>query len=276
MLDPTSLLPLRPEGSLVPALKIAVQLRSLRLPFKKALAVAAQWGAEGIEIDARGEINPQDLSQTGIRQVRKLLDDHRLRVAAVEFHTRRGYNISDDLPRRVEATKAAMKFAHDLGTSIVCNQVGRVPEDDQSPGWRLLLEVLSDLGAYGQRVGATLAAETGSESGPQLARLIAAVPKGSLAVTLDPGNLIINGFSPHEAIETLASDIIHVHARDGVRDLAQGRGIEVALGRGSADFPALLGALEERQYRGYFSIERESSSDPIVEIGESIEYLRSL
>jgi sugar phosphate isomerase/epimerase len=63
---------------------------------------------------------------------------------------------------------------------------------------------------------------------------------------------------------------------DGVRDLAQGRGVEVRLGRGSADFPALLGALEERGYRGSICIEREQSENPIPEIGDALEFLRSL
>ena len=40
------------------------------------------------------------------------------------------------------------------------------------PEWDLLVQVLADLGRHGQRVGAVLAAETGSESGADLARLI--------------------------------------------------------------------------------------------------------
>ena len=61
-----------------------------------------------------------------------------------------------------------------------------------------------------------------------------------------------------EAVEALGPRILHVHARDGVRDLARGRGLEVPLGRGSADFPGLLGALENFSYRGYFTIAREA------------------
>jgi sugar phosphate isomerase/epimerase len=55
-----------------------------------------------------------------------------------------------------------------------------------------------------------------------------------------------------------------------------GRGMEVALGRGSADFPALLGALEERQYRGFFTIARQEAEDPELEIGLGVKYLQSL
>jgi sugar phosphate isomerase/epimerase len=260
----------------MPAIKIAVQARSARLTLKRLLPLVRQWGASAVELDARGDANPQQLSQTGRRQLRKLFDDFEVRVAAVGFRTRRGYDVADELDRRVEATKAAMKLAYDLGASWVVNQVGRVPEESQGPHWNLLVEVLTDLGNFGQRTGALLAAETGSESGADLARLLAALPHGALGVTLNPGNLIINGFSPVEAVAALGPNIAYVHAQDGVRDLAQGRGIEVQLGRGSADFPALLGALEEHDYRGYWTVLRENSQNPLDEMAQAVGYLRSL
>lgn len=260
----------------MPQLKIAVDLACLRMPFKLALTVAKRLGAAAVEIDARGEINPQELSQSGRRQLRKMLDDLDLRVAAVSFRTRRGYDAAQDLERRIEATKRAMEFAYSLGASLVVNQIGRIPEKPEGPAWTTLFEALADLGGYGQHVGASLAVETGAESGADLARLLAALVPGSLAVCLNPGNLIINGFSPLEAIDALGAEIRYVHAKDGVRDLAQGRGVETPLGRGAADFPALCGALEEHGYRGYWTIQRERSENPLAEIGQAVSYLQSL
>jgi sugar phosphate isomerase/epimerase len=66
-----------------------------------------------------------------------------------------------------------------------------------------------------------------------------------------------------------------VTARDAVSGRAASRGIEVALGRGSVDFPALLGELEQRDYRGYFTVAREQSADPAAELGQAIQYLKS-
>lgn len=257
-------------------LRIGIQLASLRMPFQKALQTAAQLGASAVEIDARGEVNPNEMSWTAFRQLRKLLDDLNLRVSAVGFHTRSGYNVLDRLPQRIEATKTAMDFAYRLGATVVVNQIGTIPEEAEGPEWDLLIEVLGELGRYAHKSGAFLAAETGSESGLLLAKLIDALPDGSLAVNLDPGNLIVNCFSPLEAIQALAPHIMHVHAKDGVRDLAQGRGLEVPLGRGSADFPAILGALEECDYQGYFTIERQNATDPAAEIGLAVQYLNSL
>lgn len=260
----------------MPPLKIGIAISSLRQPFSKALATAARLGAAAIEIDARSDLKAAELSQTGLRQLRKMLEDQGLRVAAVAYPTRRGYNVAEQIEARVAGTKEAMKLAYALGTSVVVNQVGRIPAESSGQPWDLLLEALSDLGRFGQHAGAQLAAQTGTESGADLARLIAALPTGSIGVDLDPGNLLVNDFSPTEAVESLGPHIVHVHATDGVRDLARGRGAEVPLGRGAADYPALLGQLEERGYRGYFTIFRRSVEDPIAELGAAVQYLQSM
>jgi sugar phosphate isomerase/epimerase len=260
----------------VPELKIGIQLKSLRLPFRQALEAARDLGATAVEIDARNEVRPQQMTGTALRQLRKMLEDFNLRVCAVGYPTRRGYDVEEDITRRVEGTKAALRLAHDLGASVVINQVGRVPSDPSERSWQLLVDVLSELGRHGEHVGALLAAETGSESGADLARLINALPSGTVGVNFDPGNLIVNGFSAAESLASLGSHVLHVHAKDGVRDLAIGRGVEVPLGRGSADFPALLGMLEERDYRGYFTIERSGGADPRGEIAQAVQYLKNL
>jgi sugar phosphate isomerase/epimerase len=260
----------------VPPFRVAVQLKSVPLPFAKALPWLREAGAKAIEIDARGELRPQNLSDTGVRQIRKLLDDCELKVAAIEFHTSRGYGTTDDLDRRVEATKAAMKMARQFGCDLVVNQVGRVPEDLNSPEGQTLVEVLHDLGLHAQRAGAWLAAETGSESGADLKRLIDALPPGALFATLDPGNLLVNGFSPHDAATALGNSIRHVYARDAVRDFGRGKASEVQLGRGAIDWQELIGLLEALGYRGYLSIKREHWDDPLVEIKQALSYLANI
>jgi sugar phosphate isomerase/epimerase len=257
-------------------LKIGIHLPSLRVPLLKALPLAAKLGAAAVEIDARLNLRPGELTQTALRQLRKILDDYRLRVCAVSLRTRHGYNEPQDLDRRVMLTKEVMQMAHALGASVVVNHVGQIPAESQGPQWNLLVEVLTDLGRHGLHVGAMLAAQTGAAGGADMARLIAALPDGSIGVDFDPGQLLVNGFSPAEALDQLSPHILHVHATDGVRDLARGRNIEVQLGRGSVDYPALLGVLEQRGYRGYFTILRETAQDPETEIGQAVQYLQNL
>ena len=260
----------------MPELRIGIQLASLRQPLKRAIQTASQLGATAVEIDVRNQLKPGELSQTGLRQFRKNLEDLNLSVCAVTFRTRRGYNVIDDLQRRVEATKRAMDFAYSLGCNTVVNQVGRVPDQPEGTDWDVMIEALDEIGRHGQHCGAMLAAKTGTEAGSTLAALIEAIPSGGIFADFDPGNLIVNGFSADESLDALSNHVVHVHAKDGVRDLAQGRGVEVPLGRGTVDFPTLLGKLEERSYRGYFTIEREHSDNPIADVANAVKYLQNL
>ncbi len=134
--------------------KIGIQTKSLRLPLRQAVRTAARLGADGIEIDARAELIPADLSQTGLRQFRKLLGDYQLRVSAVAFPTRRGYDSPEDVERRVLATEAAMRMAFQLGASVVVNRVGRVPSSSEDSAFRRMVEALTAVGACGERAGA--------------------------------------------------------------------------------------------------------------------------
>jgi sugar phosphate isomerase/epimerase len=257
-------------------IKVGVALASLGQPFKTAIRTAARLGVRAVEIDARNDLRPSEFSQTGIRDLRKMLKDYELSVSAVSFPTRRGYGDIRELERRIEATKQAMKFAYDLGCSVVVNQVGQIPEDKNDPSWKSLVQALTDIGNAGQRYGAFLCARTGTEEGERMKELIDALPIGSLAVDFDPGALIVNGFSASEAIDHLANKVAHFHVRDGVTDLARGRGIEVPVGRGSVDFPQLFGKLEEQGYSGWFTIQRDEGADRLGDIANTIEFLKNL
>jgi sugar phosphate isomerase/epimerase len=256
-------------------IRIGIQLRSLRQPLKQALRTASRLGAEGVEIDARNELPPAELSATGLREFRKLLDDLGLRVSAVAFPTRRGYNVADELEPRIAATQAAMRLARDLRADVLVNRVGQLPDDANDQRQRYFIEALTAIGTFGDRVGVRLAAQTAGDGPQRLALLIDALPEQTLGVDLHPSGLIVGGHSTQEAVELLGPHVLHVHACDAVREAAQA-GREVELGRGLADFPELLGRLTEFDYRGWVTIERCESPNPVVEIENAVAYLRAL
>lgn len=255
-------------------LNVAVRIDAMRMPLRRALETAARWGAGAVEIDARNQIHPSQLSDTGVRQLRKILDDMNLKVAALRFQTRRGYDNPTDLDRRVEATKAAMDLAYRVGAPVVINAIGMVPDDEDDARYASLREVVDDLGRHGARIGSCLAAETGTESGEKLANLLNGAPDAFVGVALNPGQLIVNRFDLPAAVQALKDRIQVVCAVDGVLDLAAGRGLMVPLGQGTADFPQLIGLLEDVQYRGRYVVGRSESS--LNELQHGIEYLRNL
>jgi sugar phosphate isomerase/epimerase len=240
--------------------------------------MAQHLGASAIEADVRNTLRPKEFSDTGLRQLRKMMDDANLRFAGLRFPTRRGYDDPKNLDERIQATKQAMQFAYQLGAPVVVNAIGQVPADEQSDTWQSLQAVLEDLGRFGARVGAFFAAETGSEPGAQLAKILQTSDDGFLAVAFNPGLLIMNRHSVADALNVLADRIQVVHAIDGVLDLSAGRGMTVPLGRGTADFPEILGRLEEQPYRGYFVVGHDSMDPDDVEheLAQGIGYLKNL
>ncbi|MDA7979334.1 MAG: sugar phosphate isomerase/epimerase [Pirellulales bacterium] len=257
-------------------LKIGIHLPSLGQSLRRALTFAAKAGARGVVLAAQGDLRPGSLSQTGIRSLRKLLEDLRLKVVAVEFNTRRGYADLDNLEPRVDATRQVMDFAFAMRTPLVLNHIGQIPSSEESTEWSTLVEVLSDLGIYAQRAGAWLTANAASCPPDDFSRLWQALPEGSLLIDLDPALAVMNGHPPLDYIGRFGNQIAHVHARDATRDARSLRGVETTLGRGEVDFPVLLAALEEVGYQGYLTLERGFSNDPAFEIERGAMYLRQL
>jgi len=265
----SSLAPQTPNSTLTGHLRAA--------PLRVAIARAAQIGAKFVQIDARNDVRPSELSATGVRQLRKMLDDFNLRVASVRFQTRRGYDSPNDLSRRIDATKEAMEMAYKLGAGLVINQIGNVPDSVDDPRYQSLAAVMADLGRFGAHVGAFLAAETGTEEGEKLAKLLDGDQASYIAVALNPGKLVINRFNVQDAIGALGSRIRTVIAVDGVVDLAAGRGITVPVGQGTADFPAILAALEDFQYTGDLVVgDEEPGPNSVQTAAETVQYIRNL
>jgi sugar phosphate isomerase/epimerase len=256
-------------------LKLGIQLECLKLPFRQALRAAAEMGVHAVEINARSELRPDELTRTGVRHVRKLLADLNLAVCSIQFPTRRGYGDVQDLEKRIDSTKQAMTAAFELGARVVVNPISGIPENAASPEWPIWVQALTDLGRHGHRVGAWLAARTGSDGSDRLANLIDALPSGMLGVDFDPGSLIINGHSPEAAMRRLADHVVSFRAFDAARD-SSGRGMHVQFGRGSVDFPMLFSILEEKHYNGYVVVERQVDRDSIASCQQTIEFLRRL
>lgn len=257
-------------------LRIALQTSCLRQPLRKALNNTAQIGCEGVEIDARSELRPAEMSGTALRQLRKILADLNLRIAAVTFPTRRGYSDPDQLQARVEATLAAMQLASQLKARVLVCYLGSLPEQQSSPDRATLMDVLATLSAQGNRLGVQIAARTEAADLSNLKDLFAQLPEQALGLDFNPARLIDQEILPAHFLAELGQHVVHVHATDGVPDLASGRSTEVELGRGTADYPELLGLLEEHAYRDWLTVGRHDAQQPLEEAGNAVQYLRAL
>ena len=237
-------------------MKIGLRLASLQLPLRKAVQVAGRTGAAGVQVDAYGELMPDQISQTGRREFRHLLRSHNLEVTAVGCPMRRGLNVLENIELRLEHVRKVMTLAVDLGPRVVVVEAGRIGVDPVADG--VLREALLVLSRFGDTTGATLALETGNESGEAVAKFLDQFDTGALAVNFDPANLLIHGFNPYQAIAALQKRIAHVHCKDARQAAASAQTAELLLGHGDIEWMRLLDLLREADYRGWLTVEREN------------------
>ncbi|MEZ6093607.1 MAG: sugar phosphate isomerase/epimerase [Pirellulaceae bacterium] len=257
-------------------LRKSISLESLQLPFKNALERAASIGAEGIELNARTTLKPQDLSRTGVRQIRKWLGDYNLVVSCISYPTRRGLHDENQLERRLEGIKSAMKMAGELGCSVVSNNLVSRSLSEGDPEWSTLLTTVQDLANFSFKAGVWLAARTGKLNSEPLQQLLCSLPNGSIQIDFDPAELLIYQQSPVETMKNAASHVSHFRARDAVRDLSGGPTLPVQIGRGTVDFHELFGLLEEHHYRGFVTVEQSSRERYTSECEQAFSYLDEL
>jgi sugar phosphate isomerase/epimerase len=255
-------------------LKIGLRLESLGLPLRRGLQEAERLGVGGVQVDAVGDLSPNNLLQTGRREFRHLLRAHNLELTALGCPLRHGLDVAQDQEPRIEHVRKVMTLSYELGARVTIVQAGQVPADDKDPRAALLSEALLALGQHGDRVGAVLALETGLESGAVLRAFLDRFDTGGLGANLDPANLLIHGFDPYESARALNDKIVHVHAKDARAAGASRAAQEVPLGHGDIDWMQFLGVLEEVGYHGWLTIERELGTNRVAEAAAAVSFLR--
>ncbi len=233
-------------------------------------------GASGVQIDAAGDLSPSTLSQTGRREFRNLLRGYNLELTALGCPLRRGLDAAEDQEQRLDYVRKVMILAFDLGPGIVVIEAGQVPTEKDLERGRLMRDALGNLGAHGDRIGTRLALETGLDSGTVLAAYLHTFDSGSLAVNLDPANLLLHGFDPLQSARDLLGRIAHTHARDCRRASTSRSAQEVPVGHGNIDWISYLETLREIEYSGWLTVERESGDNRLGDVESGVAFLRRL
>jgi L-ribulose-5-phosphate 3-epimerase len=256
--------------------KIGVVLESLGKPLRTALPLVGQLGLQGIQLDAAGDFHPDQLSQTGRREVRQRVAAHQLEIAAVNCPLRFGLDTQEYYEARIGHVKKVMQLAYDLGPRIAIVSAGEVPADDKCDSYYLLRNSLMELGRHGDKIGVRLALEAGFEPPELLHSFLAGMNTGGLAVNVDPATAILQKRNPAQLVRELSSGVVHVHARDARPGRADRAGNEVPLGAGHVEWMSFLAALEEIGYRGWLTIKRGPTPDPLADLKAAVGFLRTL
>jgi sugar phosphate isomerase/epimerase len=255
-------------------LRIGVRLESLGLGLRRGLAEVSRLAVPGVQMDAVGDLAPDQMSQTGRREFRNLLRTHNLELTALGCPLRHGLDAAENQEARLEHVRKVMTLAFDLGPRITVVEAGQVPEKEDTAEAGRLRESLANLAAHGDRIGATLALETGLESGAVLAAYLRSFDAGSLGANLDPANLMLHNFDPEQSARDLRGLIVHVQARDCRRASTRRAAQEVPLGAGDVDWMSFVEALEEVEYRGWLVVAREQGDNRLGDVAAGVAFLR--
>ena len=198
-----------------------------------------------------------------------------------------------DVERALEGLVAAGASTVVLAAATGAEGYDRRPELDDA-GWDTLLANLDRLAGEVRGRGLTPALHphvgTMVENGEDVERVLAG---SAIGLCLDTGHLLIGGSDPVALAVAHPRRIAHVHLKDVRLDWARRvqageatyteavkAGMYVPLGRGDVDVRAVVGALEDAGYSGWYVLEQDTVLDgppsgegPKGEVMESLNHL---
>lgn len=207
-----------------------------------------------------------------------------------------GHDPLPEVERTMEALVAAK--ASTVVLAAVTGQEGydARPELDDG-GWKTLLANLDQIREAAQARGlvATLHPHVGTmvESGEETERVLSG---SGIGLCLDTGHLLIGGGDPVRVAQQHPDRIAHVHLKDVRLDWAHkvrsgeatyteavSGGLYVPLGQGDVDVAAIVTALEDHGYRGWYVLEQDTiladepvNAGPAEDVRISFYYLLGL
>lgn len=232
-------------------------------------------------------------------RARDLLREHGLSVVAgfvpAVLHD------ASRLDRELHALGADAKAIADLGGEVLVLAAtsGRSGYESAAPldadGWRVLADGLTRAAAVAQDLGLLLAVHphrgTVIERPEEVDRLL---DRTDVGLCLDTGHVAVGGGDPLELARRAAARVIHVHLKDvdaavagrvvagelGYRNAVR-EGLYRPLGDGDLDVIAIVRALEEAGYAGWYVLESDEVLDreppegvgPIEDVRRSLTFL---
>lgn len=285
--------------------KIGVMVDSLRLPLYEGLKVCKDMGADGVQIYAvEGEMAPENIDQNSRKNLKTYMESIGLEISALCGDLGgHGFQDAEQNPMKIEKSKRILDLAAELGTSIVTTHIGIIPEEQNSPIYEAMQTACEELAVYARSMNAYFAIETGPEPSARLKNFLDTLSTNGVSVNFDPANMVmVTGDDPADGVRLLKDYIVHTHVKDGKRlkpadprdvygFLGYGRGTdhekiaemvasgeyfrELPLGKGGVDFQSYFNALNEINYQGYLTIEREVNQSPISDISEAVAFIKS-
>lgn len=282
--------------------RIGVIVDSFHLPLRDGLRKAKDVGADGVQIYAvSGEMDPEQLTPAGRKELKAYIESLGLEISALCGDLGgHGFQDKEQNKLKIEKSKRILDLAVELGTNVVTTHIGIVPHQENEV-YAEMQRACEELSQYANSMGAYFAIETGPEPAAHLKSFLDTLSGKGVSVNFDPANMVmVTGDDPVQGVYTLRDYIVHTHVKDGVRykevDPREVYGAlgyepmdhgkiaemvssgqvfrEVPLGEGKVDFEAYFKALNDINYKGYLTIEREVGDQPETDIRKAVEFIK--
>ena len=230
------------------------------------------------------------LYDTPVRDLRKMADDHGVRIACHTIMTGMGQPDPQVAAQGVEDAKRGIEAAVELGArTVMFPPFPAGPDRDATR--RNWIAGFRQVAPFAAAAGVTMTAEhfPGAESpfvkDSDMLEAVREVP--GFKVCFDTGN-VLGAEDPVASYRVLAPHVAHCHYKDYLlSDVATpeinfrllngkfSRG--TVIGAGAVNFPAVIAAMKENRYDGYISIEYDDHALPPEEgLRRSVDYLRGI
>ena len=219
------------------------------------LDVLASQGITSLELRSAWGINVLDLSGDQLRRVSELLRERGFQVSAIGSPIGKS-PLSAARAFEQERLERALAAAASLDTRLIRIFSFYVSPEIPDEARNEVIERLGLLVERAAQAGVTLLHENErgiyGENAARCHDLLTTLNSPALRMAFDPANFVQAGVRPMEEAWPLLRDVVtHVHIKDAV--FADGS-VRPA-GQGDGDIPALLAALNARNYTGYLTLE---------------------
>lgn len=231
------------------------------VPIEQSLPHIARCGFDGIELCTLPGYSTalETLDKERVQQIRRLLDEHGLELAAIGAHTTLMASDPDANAANLARLHGNIDLAATMGAPVVDTFSGAAPKDwSEEQAWETLAERTAALAAYAAERGVQIGFEHHLDmvvaDPDQMLRLLKMVPNPALKVNLDISHDAALGLSIPEVVRKLAPYTVHTHFKD-----LTGRYPDtyrwLIPGEGEFDLTGFVRALAKNGYQGFVTAE---------------------
>lgn len=246
------------------------------VPADVAIRHLAGLGFDGVELTVLPHYSTalDSLTSSERRRIRKLLQEHNLRLPAIAGHVSLMDEDPDshaaNLDRLKRTIELALNWASPDGPPVIDTTAGGKPEDWDSKR-ELLIDRLRELAEHAHSQGVTIAIEphVGSiiDTPERMLEVIRRVDSAGLGVNFDISHFNVMGIDIETSVAALAPHAAHTHVKDERGTVPD---FEFLIpGEGEFDYVAYLQAMQRHGYTGFITteisvmVQRRSTYDPL-------------